>query len=159
MNILMKLWVKYHYNDSKRFDGKTYQEESKNILKLNGKEVDHSVVTSLEFKEGYGVIIKHPGKGGATKRSRAWNATILSELVTKVRNRQAACEMGPSSKQVTVNQQQKEWKRPSSKKKSCNVLCVCIFSIQLATGVSMYKYSISYVRQGCGKGGPSLCIN
>ena len=75
----MKLWVKYHDNDSKRFDGKTFQEESKNIVEVNGKEVDHE----LGFKEGDLVVIKRPGKGGSSKRSRVWNATIVSENVPK----------------------------------------------------------------------------
>ena len=50
-------------------------------MKVNGREVDHSDVTSLELKEGDYIVIRRPGKGGATKRSRVWNATIVSEPV------------------------------------------------------------------------------
>ena len=54
-------------------------------MEVNGREVDHSDVNSFElgFKEGDLVVIKRPGKGGSSKRSRVWNATIVSENVPK----------------------------------------------------------------------------
>lgn len=68
----MKLWVRYCGNNSVRFDGKTFQVDTKDILQVSGKDVNTDVGN---LAIGCNVRIK----GGSKKRSRIWNGVIVAE--------------------------------------------------------------------------------
>ena len=72
---MTKLWVKYQENNSVRYDGTTFQADVKDILQVNGKDVD---ANTCDFKIGATVTIK----GGSKKRSRIWSAIVVAEPAT-----------------------------------------------------------------------------
>ena len=69
------IFVKYEGNNSSKYDGKTYETDTKFVASINGVQID-SDVSSVEFHPGVRVSIKH----GKSKSSRTWLGIVVDPI-------------------------------------------------------------------------------
>ena len=72
---MRKFFVKYEGNNSSKYDGKTYETDTKLVASLNGVQIDCDV-SSVEFHPGDRVSIKH----GKSKSSRTWLGIVVDPI-------------------------------------------------------------------------------
>lgn len=63
-------------NNSPKYDGKVWEEETKFIVSVNGNKVDFLRGAEIELKPGDQIVVCRPGKGG--KKGRNWHSIIIS---------------------------------------------------------------------------------